>query len=67
MTDSHRPAWTPARHRLPTGLPANRAWRWCLLRTARDAKIASHKGKPIAEHHLERLLARRWAEFGRKD
>ena len=62
VTDSHRPAWTLGRRGVPRGLSANRAWRWCVLRTLRDAKLAQRKGRPIARHHLERLFARRWHE-----
>jgi hypothetical protein len=46
----------------PTGLSANRAWRWCILRTLRDARLARQRGRPIARHHLARLFARRWHE-----
>jgi hypothetical protein len=44
-------------------MPADRAWRWCILRTARDARLARQKGRPIAKHHLARLLVRRWHQM----
>src|SRR5258708_7652150 len=51
------------RRGVPGGLPAGRAWRWCVLRTVRNARIARRKGRPIAGHHLGRLFARRWVGF----
>jgi hypothetical protein len=37
-----------------------RAVRWCALRTARDALLADRRGKPIASHHLPRIMLRYW-------
>jgi hypothetical protein len=37
-----------------------RAWRWCVLRTIRDARLARARRRPIAPHHLPRLFCRRW-------
>jgi hypothetical protein len=48
---------------VPSDLSADRAWRWCVLRIVRDAKLAKYKGRPIARHHLERLFARRWYDM----
>jgi predicted transcriptional regulator len=61
--DAHRPAWTLGRRGGPPELSAERAWRWCVLRTLRDAKQAKSKGRPIATHHLARLFARRWHQM----
>lgn len=44
---------------MPTGLSADRAVRFCIQRTRRDARLARRRGRPIAEHHLRRLLERR--------
>lgn len=39
-----------------------RALRWCLKRTLRDARLASRTGRSITSHNLRRLLSRRvWA------
>ena len=63
VMDANRPAWTLGRQGGPPELSPGRAWRWCVLRTLRDAKLARHKGRPIARHHLEGLFARRWHEM----
>jgi CRISPR-associated protein Csb1 len=63
VSEKNRPAWTLGRREAPAGLSAQRAWKWCLLRTVRDARLARQRGRPIAAHHLERQFARRWAVF----
>lgn len=62
MIESDRPAWKLDRHKVPAGLSPERAWRWCVMRTNRDARIAKRNGRPIASHHLARVFARRWHE-----
>jgi len=63
VSESAQPARKLVRRGVPTGLSAGRAWRWCVLRTRRDARLAQRKGRPIAKHHLERLFARRWNDM----
>lgn len=63
MKDTTRPAWTLGRRRLPQKLSADRAWRWCVLQTLREARQADQRGRPVASHHLARLFARRWNEL----
>ena len=46
------------------GLSADRAWRWCVLRTVRDGRLARCRGRPVARHQLGRLFARRWHFVG---
>jgi len=52
--------WPMDAARVPADLPPDRAWRWCLLRTLRDARLAAHRGRPISRPNLERLFYRRW-------
>jgi hypothetical protein len=61
--DADRPAWTLGRRREPTELSTDRARRWCVLRTQRDADPARRNHRPIAPHHLARLFARRWRDL----
>jgi hypothetical protein len=63
VSEVDRPAWKLGRHEVPAGLSADRAWRWCVLRTVRDARLARQKGRPIAMHHLARLFSRRWHQL----
>ncbi len=37
-----------------------RGWRWCALRTIRDARHALSEKRPIPLHHLRRVFLRRW-------
>lgn len=37
----------------------DRALRWCLTRTLRDAALASRQGRQITSHNLRRLWLRR--------
>lgn len=50
------------RVRVPVYLPLPRAWRWCLLATIRDQRLAARRGRAISFPNLRRLLLRRWAE-----
>jgi len=63
VNELSRPAWTLGRREAPAGLSAQRAWKWCLLRTVRDARLGRKRDRPIAAHHLERLFVRRWAQW----
>jgi len=46
--------------RTPLGLSRGRLWRWCVLRTVRDARLAAAQGRPIAARNLARRFERRW-------
>jgi hypothetical protein len=37
-----------------------RGWRWCALRTIRDARHALSERRPIPLHQLRRIFLRRW-------
>jgi len=58
---SQNPRQCPRSVRVPTGLGPQRAWRWCLLMTLRDAHHAQRRGGQISVPNLERLFCRRWA------
>ncbi len=47
---------------LPDGLAGARLWRWCVLRTLRELRLAHARGRWIGRASLERRFARRWAE-----
>lgn len=55
-----RGTWPCPAARVPRRLGATRGWRWCVLRTIRDARLAAARGRPISRPTLERLFARRW-------
>jgi hypothetical protein len=44
-------------------MSAGRAWRWCVLRTLHDARLAARKGRPASVRQWQRRFARRWAEL----
>lgn len=46
--------------RVPMGLSRRRLWRWCVLRTLRDARLGASRGRPIAPGNLIRRFERRW-------
>jgi hypothetical protein len=52
--------WPMDAARVPPGLPPDRAWRWCLLRTRRDIRLAARHGRAISPPNARRLLQRRW-------
>jgi len=47
---------------VPQGLSPERAWRWCLLRTLRDVRLAARRGRAISQTNARRLLYRRWEQ-----
>jgi len=47
--------------RVPRGLDPQRAWRWCLLVTLRDALRARRRQREISMPNMERMFCRRWA------
>jgi len=49
-----------AAYRVPTGLSGQRLWRWCVVRTIRDARLARGEGRPWPAHQLARRFERRW-------
>lgn len=55
--------WPAEAARVPRGLSPERAWRWCLLRTLRDMRLAALRGRPISRSNAERLLRRRWRQI----
>ncbi len=65
-TEADRPStpdagWLVDAARVSVGLLPERAWRWCLLRTLRDMRLAARRGRPISRPNAERLFCRRWA------
>jgi hypothetical protein len=50
---------------VPAHLPAERAWRWCLMRTLRDVRLARRRGGWISCSMAERLFNRRWVRCHR--
>lgn len=54
-------AWPVKAAHVPVGLPPLRAWRWCVLRTLRDGRLAQRRGRPLSRPNLERLFCRRWS------
>jgi hypothetical protein len=52
--------WPTEAARVPEGLSAKRAGRWCLLQTLRDLRLAARRGRPISQPNAQRLLRRRW-------
>ncbi len=46
----------------PDGLSGERLWRWCVLRTLRDARLARARGRWMSRSAMERRFARRWAQ-----
>ena len=52
--------WPTDAARVPAGLTPARAWRWCVLRTLRDARLAAARGRPMSQRNAERLFRRRW-------
>jgi hypothetical protein len=52
--------WSAEAARVPAGLSAERAWRWCVLQTWRDMTRAARGGRPISLPNAERLFCRRW-------
>lgn len=45
---------------IPTGMPPDRAYRWCLARTTRDLRHSARRGRAISLPSLRRLFTRRW-------
>ncbi len=62
-TAMDRGMWGCPAARVPRGLDVERAWRWCVHRTIRDARLAAARGRSISRPNLERLFARRWARL----
>ncbi len=54
-------SWPTGAARVPHGLSPQRLWRWCVLRTLRDGRLAAQRNRPISRPNLERLFCRRWA------
>lgn len=52
--------WPTEAARVPEGLSPERAWRWCVLRTIRDGRLAVARGQWVSRRNLERLFCRRW-------
>ena len=48
---------------VPTHLPLQRAWRWCVLATLRDGQLSHRQDRPIPTSCLRRLIYRRWANL----
>lgn len=46
--------------RSPTGLARDRLWRWCVLRTVREASLREREGRRVSAHTLARRFERRW-------
>jgi hypothetical protein len=45
---------------IPEGMPPDRAYRWCLVRTTRDLRQSVRRGRAISLPGLRRLFTRRW-------
>ncbi len=52
--------WPTEAARVPEGLSPERAWRWCVLRTVRDVRLAARRGRVISRPNARRLVLRRW-------
>jgi hypothetical protein len=50
---------------VPTGLPPERALRWCLLSCLRRLQRSIRRGRTISLPNLLRLHQRQWAELAR--
>jgi hypothetical protein len=55
--------WPADAARAPEGLSPERAWRWCMLRTLRDMRLAVRRGRAISRPNARRLIQRRWRPF----
>lgn len=61
--DGTEAEWPTDAARVPKGLTPERAWRWCVLRTVRDYRLAIRAGRYISRPVLERLFCRRWGRI----
>jgi|GEM_PF-1177121 len=52
--------------RVPEGLSPERAWRWCVMRTMRDMRMAARRGRPMSLPNALRLLRRRWGRIAKR-
>ena len=52
--------WPTDAVRVPHNLPPERAWRWCILRTLREVRLARQRGGWMSRVSAERLFSRRW-------
>lgn len=52
--------WPTDAARVPEGRSLERAWRWCVLRTLRDMRLAAARGKTMSRANTRRLVWRRW-------
>ena len=59
--------WPVESARVPKGLSLERAWRWCMLRTLRDVRLAAKRGRGISRSNARRLMQRRWRRFDPKE
>ena len=50
------------RQRVPCSMTLDRAWRWCILASIRELRLAARRRREIAWPNLRRLFARRWAD-----
>lgn len=50
---------------VPRGLPPQRGYRWCVLRTLRDVHRAAERGHAISLPNTLRLFSRRWHRTAR--
>ena len=56
-------SWPIEQAQVPAHLPADRAWRWCVVRTVRDMRIARRRGHWLSRQTAERLFCRRWGRW----
>lgn len=61
LTTSRRPHFRGA-----VAVWRGRAWRWCVRRTERDARLAASRLRPISPQNLRRMIARRWNDVNRQ-
>ena len=50
------------RQRVPCSMTLDRAWRWCILASIRELRLAAQREREIAWPNMRRLFARRWAD-----
>ena len=50
------------RQRVPCNMTLDRAWRWCILGSIRELRLAAGREREIAWPNMRRLFARRWAD-----
>ena len=51
-----------SRQEVPCNLTLERAWRWCIVATIRELRVARSRGRDIAWQNLRRIFMRRWAD-----